>query len=235
MTGKLSNRMECIAKMVTPGRTVADIGTDHGFVPIYLVKEGICPKAYAMDVNEGPLEHARAHIEENGLSDRIETRLSDGLAALKPGEANAIIIAGMGGMLMKKIIKEGLGTVYSAKELILAPQSDLKDFRAFLRAQTLGIVDEELVLEDGKYYWIFKCIPHRGSIPKNIPAEVSERYGEILFERKSETLKKHLLEQRDKLTAIYEEMKDKIVDTERMDSVLAELEATRRGLELLEA
>ena len=94
---KLSKRLETVASFVPKGSNIADIGTDHGYVPIYLVREGQAEHAVAMDVRKGPLERARAHVEAAGLGSRIDVRLSDGLAGLKPGEADCVVIAGMGG------------------------------------------------------------------------------------------------------------------------------------------
>ena len=103
----LSIRMQAVADLVSDGMRIADIGTDHGFVPIALVSAGRCPYAVAADVRRGPLSHAAENIRKYGLSEVIETRLSDGLEKIKPGEADSIIIAGMGGMLMIRILEEG--------------------------------------------------------------------------------------------------------------------------------
>ena len=89
---ELSKRLQTVANAVTPGSRVADVGTDHGYVPIYLVERGLCPEAIAMDVNEGPLARAEEHIRAEGLSDRIQTRKSDGLAALAPEETDAVVV-----------------------------------------------------------------------------------------------------------------------------------------------
>lgn len=156
---ELSKRLQTIADMVTSGNRTADIGCDHGFVSIYLYQSGIAPKVYAMDVRTGPLARAAEHIEERGLSAYIETRLSDGLAALHEGEAETIICAGMGGRLMEKILWEGFSKVMAAKELILQPQSEIAGFRAFLRTHGLQIVKEDIVKEEGKFYPIIKAVP----------------------------------------------------------------------------
>ena len=81
---ELSKRLTAVAGLVTEGASVADIGTDHGYIPIHLIEQNLSPKVIAMDINKGPLERARIHIAGYGMSDRIETRLSDGLAAVKP-------------------------------------------------------------------------------------------------------------------------------------------------------
>ena len=105
---ELSKRLQAVADLVTAGYRVADIGTDHAYIPIFLLASGKIPGAAAMDVNEGPLERARCHIEENGLTEKISLRLSDGLAGLRPGEAESVVIAGMGGGLIIRILTEGI-------------------------------------------------------------------------------------------------------------------------------
>ena len=92
---KLSKRLETVASFVPKGSNIAEIGTDHGYVPIYLVREGLAEHAVAMDVRKGPLERAKAHVAEAGLENRIDVRLSDGLTGLKPGEADCVVIETM--------------------------------------------------------------------------------------------------------------------------------------------
>lgn len=104
---QLSKRMSALASLVTEGSRLADIGTDHGYIPIALVQKGRIPSALAMDVGKGPLSRAREHIHSQGLDTYIETRLSDGLTELHEGEADTVLIAGMGGMLMKRILEGG--------------------------------------------------------------------------------------------------------------------------------
>ncbi len=92
---QLSKRMDRLASMVTEGSSLADVGTDHGYIPIALVQTGKVSRAIAMDINKGPLERAALHIREQHLEDRITTRLSDGMTALKEGEADTVLIAGI--------------------------------------------------------------------------------------------------------------------------------------------
>ena len=152
----LSNRMQALTDMVTPGTVVTDVGCDHGFVSVYLVQKGISPRVIAMDVRSGPLEHAREHIREYGLEDSIETRLSDGLHCLETGEAAGMICAGMGGPLMEKILTEGRQQARSFQELILQPQSEIPHFRAFLMEEGYLLLDENIIYEEGKYYFMMK-------------------------------------------------------------------------------
>ena len=100
----LDERLKTVAALVRPGSRVADIGTDHGYLPVYLVKEGICPRAIAADLRSGPLESARRHVTAAGLSDRIDLRLGDGLTPIEPQEVDDMIIAGMGGETIAGIL-----------------------------------------------------------------------------------------------------------------------------------
>jgi tRNA (adenine22-N1)-methyltransferase len=154
---QLSERLKMVAGFVTPGLVVADIGTDHGYVPIELVQKGIVKKAYAMDINKGPIERAKEHIKQENLSGYIETRLSNGLAALKCGEAESIIIAGMGGELTVKILEAGRDVLASVKEIILSPHSEIELVRKYLIHQGYEIVKEDMVLDAGKYYTVMKA------------------------------------------------------------------------------
>ena len=152
----LSKRLETIAKTVSPCKLIADIGTDHGFVPIWLVEKGVAQKAIASDVGKGPLLRAEEHVLNAGLKDRIDCRLGSGLQTLKPGEADAIVIAGMGGLLTVEILKADLSTAKGAEQLILSPHRDVKQVRTFLAENGFVFLDEAMVSEDGKYYPVMK-------------------------------------------------------------------------------
>ena len=151
---ELSKRLKLVASFVEPGALVADVGTDHGYVPIWLVQEGVAAGGIAMDVNQGPLERAKAHIAACGLSGRIQVRLGDGLSALSGEEADTVIIAGMGGPLIVRILTEGLETARRMKRLILSPQSEIWSVRAFLERNGFVIEDDAMTEEDGKYYTV---------------------------------------------------------------------------------
>lgn len=154
---RLSLRMRRLSRLVTDGYRLADVGTDHGYIPIALVREGRIPSAIAMDVNEGPLARAEEHIRRSGLSTYIETRLSDGLARLSSGEADTVLIAGMGGMLTVRILSEGAHCLDTVKELILQPQSDIHMVRKWLREHGFCILVEDILTEEGKYYPMLKA------------------------------------------------------------------------------
>lgn len=155
---ELSKRLYAVAGLVTEGASVADIGTDHGYVPIYLVESGIASKVIALDVNQGPLNRARMHIVGHGLGERIETRLSDGLARIRPGEVDTVIVSGMGGPLTIRILQEGKEVADQLNALILQPQSEICRVRRFLTENGYRIEQEDMVLEDGKYYPVMRVV-----------------------------------------------------------------------------
>ena len=122
---QLSDRLQAVASMVTENSRLADVGTDHGYIPIYLCEMGKIPSAIAMDVKKGPLLRAKMNIERYHMQEKIRIRLSDGVLKLNPDEADSVVIAGMGGTLVMKILEEGKKVLVDVKELVLQPQSDI--------------------------------------------------------------------------------------------------------------
>lgn len=174
---QLSVRLTAVAGFVTKGNRLADIGTDHGYVPIYLVEKGIIPEAIAMDINEGPLERAKEHINEYGFNDKIKVRLSDGLAKLKENEADTVLIAGMGGNLMVRILENGRDVLESVKELVLSPHSEINLVREYLCENNYEIIDESMVFDGGKYYTIIKAVKGTDVLPYD---NIQKVYGRFL-------------------------------------------------------
>jgi len=156
---KLSKRLETILSLVPSCECLADIGTDHAYIPIEAVTLGIAKRAIASDIGEGPIIFARSHIADAALADIIDTRVGDGLSTITPGEADVIVIAGMGGQLISDIIRKGIGKLGQAT-LILSPQSELDIVRAMLLSGFgYVILAERAVYDDGKYYFIIKAVP----------------------------------------------------------------------------
>lgn len=195
---QLSKRMALLASKVTEGNRLADIGTDHGYIPIALVLEKKIPSAIAMDVNKGPLNRAQEHIQAYGLDTYIKTRLSDGLQKLCEGEADTILIAGMGGPLTVRILSEGMHCLDSVKELILQPQSDIQQVRAYLLSHQFRIVEEDIVLDEGKYYPMMKVI--HGQMDEMSESELL--YGNRSLQRSPEVLLQYLEEERRKVKTV---------------------------------
>lgn len=215
----LSARMLALTKLLTPGYVTCDVGCDHGFVSIYLVQKGIAPKVYAMDVRKGPLSRAQEHIEEYGLGEVIETKLSDGLQALAPGDAQAMICAGMGGKLMMKILEEGMDRVLSMRELILQPQSDLALFRRFLREKELIILQEDMIYEEGKFYPMMRVVPGCVYEGNEVPASSGEEqtlwdeFGPMLLQEQHPVLLQYLDFLEDVQSRLYRELKGHTSDS----------------------
>lgn len=208
----LSKRMEAVVNIVSPQSfTIADIGCDHAYVSIALVRRRKAKKMIAMDVRTGPLEIAKRNVEEAGLANEIDIRLGDGMEKLQPGEADAIIIAGMGGLLIKGILERGMDVLnYDGKRptLILQPQSDLKEVRIFLRHHAYDIVCEEMLEEDGKYYTIIKAEPcqHNESLDSDIELDVELEYGKYNLEHKNQILREYL----EKEKAVLKQIEEKV-------------------------
>lgn len=229
--------MEAIAAMVTPGNVLCDVGTDHGYIPIRLVQAGVVPRAIAMDLREGPLARAKEHIEQEALSEHVETRLSDGVAALMPGEAESIVIAGMGGELEMHILTAGETVCKAAKELILQPQSELGEVRAFLREHGYVILAEDMVFEDGKYYPMMRVGIWDRTAEEKAKAEaetevedpvakeqkLADLYGPFLLSQKHPVLQQYLVWQESHLSEILAGLK-KQPDSEKIAARIAEVE-----------
>ena len=209
---QLSIRMQAVADMVTPGGRVADIGTDHGYVPIYLMEQNRAVHAIAMDVRKGPLARAGENIARFGCSGRIETRLSDGLDKLEPGEADTVIIAGMGGLLTVRILEAGLNVLETVKECILQPQSDLDKVRQFLHQHHFRIVQEKMLIDEEKYYTIMRVL-HGEETPYT---ESEDLYGRYLIHDKSPVLKEYLKKQTTVKERLLTALHDKDSEKSRM-------------------
>ncbi len=151
----LSPRLTLCAQLTRPGASVADIGTDHGYLPIWLLKTGRCPRAVAADINEGPLGAARANGARYGAGEGLRFLLSDGLRALGPEDAEDIVIAGMGGELMLRMIGETPWLRDPGKRLILQPMSWAPQLRQGLWGLGFPIIEERACVDGGRAYSAF--------------------------------------------------------------------------------
>lgn len=151
---KLSNRLQRIADYITSGNRVADIGSDHALLPIYLLQSGKCPSAIAGELNEGPFQAARKGVADAGLLQRLEVRKGDGLSVLSGGETDSVTIAGMGGSLMSTILEAGdqAGKLQGVTELVLQPNVGEDEVRLWLLGKGWQLCDESILEEDGKIY-----------------------------------------------------------------------------------
>ena len=145
---KLSQRLQAIANFVPQGAKVADIGTDHGFLPCYLAQSGQAEQVIACDVNAQPLSLAQKNITDYNVADKVSTRLGNGLAVLKPGEVDTVTIAGMGGALMIDILDASPNVVDRLKRIILQPNVGAEAVRVWAEKNRWQIVAEDLVREN---------------------------------------------------------------------------------------
>lgn len=163
---KLSPRLKKIAELVPPCQTFADIGTDHAYLPVYLINKGICEYAIASDLREGPLSRAEETARTFGAEDKISLRLGSGFETLKEGEATVAAVAGMGGVLTAELLKNSAEVAKSLKSLILQPMTAVYELRVFLYENGYKIEEEYLVKEEDKLYHILKVTPKANKTEK---------------------------------------------------------------------
>jgi tRNA (adenine22-N1)-methyltransferase len=178
--------------------TVADIGTDHGHLPVFMVQNGMVHKVLATDVNPGPLACARRNIAAEGLEDFVLTSLCDGLDGVNPAEYAACVISGMGGRLTIDILQRNMDCARSFKQLVLSPQRDVSDVRLFLHQRGFRIDDEEILEEKGKFYNILD-VSFGFQTPYD---EKGYIFGEILLRKRSETFKRFVEKEISKISKI---------------------------------
>lgn len=199
---KLSMRLTAIRDMVPKNSIVADIGTDHGYIPVSLIKNKISKKVIGTDVSKGSLDKIIDLVNSLDMGKEIETRLGYGLDVIKPYEVNTLIIAGMGGMLIKDILVKGKNTTKSINNFILQPMVGAKELREFLIKNNFKIVDEDLVYEEEKYYEIIFAVNSKSFVEKDINYEISQ----LLLEKNHPLLKSFIQHKIDKAENIINEI-----------------------------
>ncbi len=250
----LSKRLQMLADMVTPDSRVADVGCDHGFLSIYLVQAKIASRVIAMDVREGPLQAAREHVKAYGLDPYIETRLSDGMGSCQEGEVDTMVCAGMGGRLMERILRQDMEQMRRLGELVLQPQSELEEFRIFLREAGFVTDREDMVEEGGKYYPAMRvswggegqtdgetgqklpdpgvsCAAARKEMP--IPRVLCDRFGEGLLRDRHPVLEQYLEWQKATLLELQGRLsrEDSWKAKMRLEEILKERQVVEQALE----
>lgn len=221
---RLSKRLHAVAQLAAGTKRMADVGTDHGYVPIYLVEERDAEYALAMDINKGPLERAKENIKIHGLEDRIQTRLSDGVAELKPEEVDTVVIAGMGGALTINILREGSQVLSTVDTLVLQPQSELHLVRRFLQKNGYYITQEDMELDEGKYYPMMKV--RHGNQPDWKDYEY--KYGKHLIEQQNPVLAEFLEKELSMYQTIQAELRQK-----PGEHIARRLEEVEAGIQLI--
>lgn len=228
---ELSRRLKAVAKAVTRGNVVADVGCDHAYISIYLIQEGYAPSVIAMDVNKGPLQRAKDNIKLHGYEQNIQTRLSNGLEKLNIKEADTILLAGMGGNLMTQILEEGSEVVKQAKELVLQPQSEISDLRRYLHSIGYEILSEEMLIDVDKYYVVIKSKNVGQTIPYE--KEIYYLFGKNLLEERNLVLRQYLLKEKKQRDAVMIKLANSSSEQaiERMEEIKQEINYLKEGLE----
>lgn len=182
MNCELSLRLQTCLDALHPLQSIADIGTDHAYLPCAGLLRGQLKRAIAADVGVGPLEAAKATISKYNLDDLIETRLGSGLSVIKPGEVEGVVIAGMGGKLITSILEADIPLAKSFNRLILQPNLDANVLRTFLMKNQFEIVDEKIVLDEKKFYEIIVAQPSQTPVVYN---ELDLEFGPVLRRQSS--------------------------------------------------
>lgn len=210
-----SLRLNEIFNLVDKNSIVADIGTDHGIIPIMLSKFNLAKKIIATDISENSLNKLKEKLKQNDNINNIETRVSDGLNSFFEYEIDTIIISGMGGILIKDILNTNLDIAKTAETLILSPNNSLDVVRKFLVNNNFKIIDEKDVFENSKYYQILKV-----SYGKDLFYEDYEyNYGKILIKNKSKNLKLFLENELNKYSLIIDKIEKSSMNTKRIDDI----------------
>lgn len=190
---KLTDRLETIAKEISTGETVADIGTDHGFLPIFLWERGICDKVIMTDISYDSLGKAEDNCTTLHPGEDFDLRIGNGMEVIENGEVDVIVMAGMGGILMTDILKADVRKSKSFKKLILQPRNNIGILRHWLLNNGFSIVNEQLVRE-GKYICeVITAIPKEIAVTRNMgPDRIEYQYPHSLIDFKGPLTKEYL-------------------------------------------
>lgn len=217
---ELSQRLLAVCHFVTQKR-VADIGTDHAYVPIYLHKKGIAKKIIACDINEKPLQKAQQNIMSHCAQNVITTRLGSGLQPLQPNEVDSIILSGMGGMLIIELLEQSKNILETTKELVLCPHLDVPAVRKYLHNIGFCIADEKMILEDTIFYTVLRAEKGQQKYDK----EIEYLFGKTLLDKKDEVLKQFLQYEKNRLQNIQKRLCDKNTEQsqKRLQKILEQI------------
>ncbi|MDD4335041.1 MAG: class I SAM-dependent methyltransferase [Desulfotomaculaceae bacterium] len=175
---ELAKRLAAAAAYVPAGSVTADIGTDHAYLPIYLIEAGRCERVIATELRSGPFQSALRQVAEHKLNHKIDLRLGDGLKVLKSAEAEVLILAGMGGNTIREILAASPAVLNTVKMLILQPLADPGDLRIWLAANGWKIYDEQLVEENGRIYVVIVAVPGCEAVRDSLLLELGPRLAE---------------------------------------------------------
>lgn len=203
---KLSLRLQRVAQHIPKGSILADIGSDHAYLPCYAVKNHLCSKAIAGEVVEGPYQSALKQVKETGLLEWIDVRKGDGLEVLEVDEATAVTIAGMGGTLISSILDRGKNKLAKVDRLILQPNIGSQIVRIWLMENGLELIDEDILEEDGKIYEILVAKAGDSLKPYEDHRDRNLKFGPFLLKKQQSAFKKKWSHEKNQLKKIIEKI-----------------------------
>lgn len=192
----IDNRLMTIADMVSRKGTLLDVGTDHGYLPIYLIKNSKIDKAIASDVSKGSLAKAIEEVKKEKLQNKIETRLGSGLMVIKQEDKlDTIVLAGMGGILISELLTEKLEYIKKSDiEFIVQPVQSPESVRKFFQKEKFTIIEEKLAKADGRIYHIIKAKYDEAYKMLNYESETDYEIGKAIIESNDKAQKELRLE-----------------------------------------
>ena len=203
---ELSKRLNWIMNEMDKADVIMDVGTDHGYIAIELIKRNIAHKVIASDINKDPLNTAKLNVSLEGLSSKIDLRLGGGLAPVKNNEVQGVLIAGMGGNLIRDILEKDIDKVKNMKYLVLQPAQNPEVLREYLYTGNYEVIDEDVCEDEGKYYELFKVRYKENNSTKL--EEIFYEISPVLLNKKSEVFKSYLHEKADKYKKVQSFIKD---------------------------
>ncbi|MFB4164900.1 tRNA (adenine(22)-N(1))-methyltransferase TrmK [Alteribacillus sp. JSM 102045] len=233
-TEHLSKRLSIIAKEIPYQSRIADIGTDHGYLPVHLVKHGKVEWALASDINEAPLNTAMEKIKREGLERNISTRIGPGLSVIyEEDNIQTAVIAGMGGSLISRILQEGKDRLKTIKRLILQPNVGAVEIRKWLITNEWKLIDEHILEEDERIYEILVAEPGNPYLPYqdlNVDIEAGKLFGPYLIKKQTPAFIKKWNREKESWECILQQ----IEKASEQKSILTKKKELRKKLYLLE-
>jgi len=212
----IGNRLKLVASMITPGSRVADIGSDHAYLPIYLARNKISPMVIATEVRRGPYERAKENVVKSGLEGVIELRFGSGFNPIAPGDTDIATISGMGGLTIVDIVKDNLEVADSFEYLILQPMRNQSFLRRELFLMSYAIIEEDVAIEGNKYYEVLAVKKQAGIVYDEIDVII----GPILRRKKTPNVIEYLNWRTKNLMQVIKKLE--LADTEHSRVALSE-------------
>jgi tRNA (adenine22-N1)-methyltransferase len=233
-TEKLSIRLATVAKYVPDRARLADIGSDHAYLPCYLAKNGRITFAVAGEVAKGPYQSAESNVLSEDLAEMISVRMGDGLEVIQPGEVDCITIAGMGGALISSILENGKNKLDSVKRLVLQPNISAISIRKWLIENNWELIEEEIMEEDGKIYEVLIAEQGDPIKPYQSKRDWGLLLGPYLVQKKADAFKKKWSAEKNNWLRIYDALEGATKSKETLEKrqeLLAKIKIVEEALE----